>query len=375
MAVIDLNTLLELVGTLNDSNEIGSASDRFRNYLQHNVIRWNEAREYIEEALKRSGDQYNKALQDLINHLGHLLGFQVTYGRYRGVKGQVGFDGFWQSPSDWSFVVETKTTDVYTVRTATILGYINSLVSDGRVKSTTRAIGLYVYGRFDTHTNQLENAITIENRRNQLRVVSVPALLDLLQLKQEYGLTHESVLGLLLPAPIRIDPIVDLIRRVVAQEQEKDGFVSIPSTDAVIPTAILVENVQTSDLILPSTSPTGLKGTKTSSNQGFTGRVVRAVNFRGNRYEVSKWREAFEALLKDLVSLDSKHFEEVAPTLVGKKRPYITTNPEDLRQPGAISGTNLYFETNLSAEYLAKLAWELVTRLGYSQTDLEFEIE
>lgn len=375
MAVIDLNTLLELVGTLNDSSDTGSASERFRNYLQNNVIKWDKAREYIEEALKRSGDQYNKALQDLINHLGHLLGFEVTYGRYRGVKGQVGFDGFWRSPSGWSMVVETKTTDVYTVRTDTLLGYINSLVSDGRVNSTNSAIGLYVYGRFDSHTNQLENAIAIENRRNQLRVVSVPALLDLLELKQEYGLAHDSILGLLLPAPIRIDPIVDLIRRVVAQEQEKDSFISPFADDTVMSASVLTENVPVPG---PSNqSPKHIEGMRINkaSNQGFTGKTVKAVIFRRDRTEVSKWREAFEVVVNSLVHHDRKQFIEVAPTLVGKKRPYFTVNPEELRQPGSIPGTNLYFETNLSAEYLAKVAWELVSRMGFSREDLEFEVD
>jgi hypothetical protein len=51
-------------------------------------------------------------LQDIINHIGRLLGFEVTFGRYRGVAGANGYDGPWQSPTGKRIVVETKTTDV-----------------------------------------------------------------------------------------------------------------------------------------------------------------------------------------------------------------------------------------------------------------------
>lgn len=371
MAAIDLHTLLSLVGSLSDSGEKNSASDRFRDYLKLNVVRWADAREYIEEALKHAGDQYNKALQDLINHLGYLLGFHVTFGRYRGVRGQVGYDGLWQSPSNWSIVVETKTTDVYTVRTDTLLGYINSLVSDGRVTGTSNTIGLYVYGRFDSHTNQLENAIAVENRRNQLRVVSVPALLDLLELKQEYGLAHESILGLLLPAPIRIDPIVDLIRGVVAQEQERDVVSPAFPTDTV--TVDIIES--DANLAHTDTSPISRAKRPKTGSDDFTGKHVRAVNFRGNRHEVTKWREAFETILYALVNYDRQKFEVIARTLIGRKRPYFTTDPTVLRQAAKVVGTDLYFETNLGAQQLTRLAWEMVERMDIDRSELTFEVE
>jgi len=83
MPQIDLYTLLELVGQVNDGAEPDSASERFRNYLQINIQNAADVRAYVQAALQQSGDQYNKALQDLINHIGQLLGFEVVYGRYR----------------------------------------------------------------------------------------------------------------------------------------------------------------------------------------------------------------------------------------------------------------------------------------------------
>lgn len=370
MAAIDLDTLLKLIGNLNDSDDENSASQRFRDYLGKDVDRWTDVGEYIETALRNPGSQYNKALQDLINHIGRLLGFKVTFGRYRGVKGQIGFDGLWQSPSGSSIVVETKTTDAYTVRTATLLGYINSLVSDGFVKDRSKAIGLYIYGRFDQDSNQMENAIEAEHLRNQLRVVSVPALLGLLELKQIYGLPHDSILGLLLPAPIRIDPIVDLISGVVAKEQGRD---TIPSAE--LPNNDSPEETEQSSHPMAGKRVATRNPRLANNSSDFTGQKVKSVTFRGTSHAVKKWREAFEAVLSDLIALDRKSFETIAPTLVGRKRPYISADPSDLRQPGEIAGTSLFFETNLSAQTLTNLAWELIERLGFMRKDLTFEVE
>ena len=365
MASIDLNTLLELVGTLNDTAEKGGASERFRNYLRSNIIHSVDAKAYIEAALARSGDQYNKALQDLINHLGQLLGFDVTFGRYRGVRSQVGFDGLWQSPTGWSVIVETKTTDVYTVRTDTLLGYINTLVSERRIQSRDKALGLYVYGRFDRQTNQLENAIAVENRRDQLRVVSVPALLTLLGLKEDYGLSHESILGLLQPAPIRIDPIVDLISGVVAKEQERDTFLT-PSEEKATVSEFPHETVFTEKTDHPHVRLVG-------QGLDYTNKVVTGIVFQDTRYVASKWRDAFEIVLDLLRESDSKRFEESATTLVGRKRPYFSADSSVLRKGALIKGTDLYFETNLSANHMTRVAFELVDRMGYNRTDLIFE--
>ena len=217
MPVIDLSTLVALVGTLDDSPDHNSAAARFRTYLQEHVQSVSDVRAYTDAALLTKGDQYNKGLQDIINHIGRLLGFEVTFGRYRGVAGANGYDGLWQSPSGTSVVVETKTTDAYTIRTATLLGYINDLVSAGELAKSDEALGLYVYGRFDSGANQLEKSIIAEGRQEHLRVASVETLLHLLELKQAYETAHQTIVQLLLPSPVRVDTVVNLIFDVVSR--------------------------------------------------------------------------------------------------------------------------------------------------------------
>ena len=90
---ITLNQILALVGKLDDSPGTDTPRERFRHFLKENVNEVGQVRDYIEECLRTSGDQYNRALQDLVNYLGRLLEFEVTFGRYQGVQGQIGFDG------------------------------------------------------------------------------------------------------------------------------------------------------------------------------------------------------------------------------------------------------------------------------------------
>jgi negative regulator of replication initiation len=518
MPPIELNTLLELVGPLDDSDDPNSASIRLRNYLAENVQHVGDARAYVNDALSQAGDQYNKALQDSINHVGQLLGFDVQHGRYRGTRGQIGFDGLWQSRTGLTLVVETKTTDVYSVKTATLLGYINDLVSEGHIKKLSDALGLYVYGRLDAQANQLENAIIAEGWRERLRVIHVDALLNLLELKQEYELEHETILSLLLPAPVRVDPLVNLIFDIVSQEKreaieakivepvtelptQKDAkagaYYLLPASDAEDGTPV-IENLHrwldsglwglgqrtgyrkefaTGDRVCfyaarigivaegaiasssfdltPNENPSkvevpyavrlkrvhwldepielaaGFRGQLSafqdrdpnkgwawfvqgtskltdadfnlltgrssrtqqratvpkkptrrgpparlmSISEDYKGKKVTSIVFQGKRYEANSWKDAMLALFEVLRRLNQQNFEEAALTLVGRKRPYITHNLEELRVPQRIPNTSLYVETNLSSNHIAKLCYTLITKMGYQKTALDFQTE
>jgi hypothetical protein len=359
---MSLSELLELVGELKDDSTPNNASERFRRHLQKSIQKVEEVRAYIDEALGQPGEQFNKALQDLINHVGQLLGFEVTYGRYRGVRGENGFDGLWRSQTGWSIVVETKTTDAYSIKTATLLGYINSLISEGQVKDADRVLGLYVYGRYDTQTNQLENTIIAEKRRDSLRVIGVEALLNLLELKQKYSLSHEVVLSLFLPAPVRIDSMVNLIFDVVVegieQAEESENSKDFGSNQQEL------------------SQKEGLVGTETGRirlvqiDEDYTGKTIKGFEFQNQRYDVSSWPEVISKLCSILVSKDEKKFSQIAVAIRGKKRKYISLRKEDLRSARVIPGTSYFFESNFSADDSAKLCYTLIESMGYDRSDL-----
>jgi hypothetical protein len=219
MDFASLEQVLALAGTLEDSQTADSSSARFRRFLQHNVTAVGQIRDYVEECLRSSGGQYNRALQDLINRVGELLGFSVTYGRYKGVHGQVGHDGLWSSPTGFSIVVEVKTSGAFSVNTAVLHNYINELVSQRVIPEEDRTMGLYIFCRDEQDSQQLQNSIVAEKKANLLRVVRAETLLSLAEIVKQYSLKHEHVLSLLRPSGPNADPIIDLMLQLLFEKQ------------------------------------------------------------------------------------------------------------------------------------------------------------
>lgn len=216
---IALKQILDLVGKLDDSPGDETPRERFRRFLEENVREVGQIRDYLQECLGNSGDQYNRALQDLVNHLGRFLGFTITFGRYQGVQSEIGFDGHWESPAGLHVVVEVKTTEVYAVKTAKLVGYVDQLISEKKIPDWDHALGLYVVGRPDPEVRQLEKAIVAERRTHQLRISSVESLLSLAEMMNEYDVSHEDILAILRPSGPTIDFVIDLMARLAAQRE------------------------------------------------------------------------------------------------------------------------------------------------------------
>jgi hypothetical protein len=216
-----LKQILDLVGPLDDSPGDETPRERFRRFLRENVCEVGQIRDYLQECLSCSGNQYSRALQDLVNHLGRSLGFEVTFGRYQGAQSEIGFDGHWRSPTGFHIVVEVKTTEVYAVKTAKLVGYVDQLISEKRITDWDHALGLYVVGRPDPEIKQLEKAIVAEKRTHQLRIISVDSLLSLAEMMNEYDVSHEDILAVLRPSGPTIDVVIDLMARLAAQREAK----------------------------------------------------------------------------------------------------------------------------------------------------------
>jgi hypothetical protein len=212
---MDLQEILDLVGTLDDAGGDESARERFRKYLLKSVTTIGSVRDCIGTCLRNSGPAYNRALQDLVNHAAILVGFGVEFGRYAGVQGQIGHDGLW-SFKEFHIVVEVKTTDAYAIKTATLAGYIDHLISDHKVSDWDHVLGLYVVGRADAALKQLENSIIAEKRTRQMRVATVENILALAELVQDGHISAEEALSLLRPTGVQVDEIVRLLARVAS---------------------------------------------------------------------------------------------------------------------------------------------------------------
>ncbi len=234
-----LSDVLDLIGALNDKPGEDTARERFRRHLRKRITSTGQVRDFVEECLRNSGPQYNRALQDLVNHIGTLLEFEVTFGRYSGVQREIGFDGLWRSPSGTTIVVETKTTDAYSISTATLLNYMNELVSEKRVDPEEEVLGLYVVGRRDNSCRELENSIIAERNTDTLRIISTDHLLSLAELIADNQMGHDSALTILRPSRPSIDPLIDLMTDVIS------------TTGTHAPTPEMVEQVEEERIAYP----------------------------------------------------------------------------------------------------------------------------
>lgn len=217
---VPLSQILTLVGSLDDAQGKDTPRERFRIFLAQNLTEVGQIRDYVQECLMNKGDQFSRALQDLVNHIGRFMGFEVTDGRYQGVRGEIGFDGLWKSPTGLSLVVEAKTTEVYTPKTSALVGYVDELISEKKIPDWENAMGLYVVGRPDPEVHSIENAIVAEKRTEKLRIISVESLLSLAELMNEYDIAHADLLAVLRPSGPRIDPVAQLLAKLAAQTEE-----------------------------------------------------------------------------------------------------------------------------------------------------------
>jgi hypothetical protein len=219
---MSLKVILDLVGDLDDSEGPDTGRTRFWNHLNENVKEVGQIRDYVDECVRSSGDlKYNRALQDLVTHVGHFLGFaEVIPGRYQGVQGKTSYDGLWKSPTGFSIVLEVKTSERYYIKTATLLHYIDDLISDKKISDRNHALGLYVVGRPDDEIPQLETTIRQEGNSERLRIISVDSLLSLAEIMDEYELEHEDILSLLLPTP-KIDAAIELMKSLTTESPKE----------------------------------------------------------------------------------------------------------------------------------------------------------
>ena len=74
-----------------------------------------------------------------------------------------------------------------------------------------------------------------------------------------------------------------------------------------------------------------------------------------------------------MLSFHREQFDNVF-NLRGRKRPYFTRNPNELRSPERINNTDIYVETNLSANSIVKLFKSIIALFGYKENNLSIEV-
>jgi len=118
----------------------------------------------------------------------------------------------------------------------------------------------------------------------------------------------------------------------------------------------------------PVRSGGNVKGTE----KEYTFKSISHIRFNHERYSVKSWKEMLLTICGVLYRSHKKEFTKVF-ALVGRKRPYFSKNPNELRSPEEIGDSGIYVETNLSANSIVRLAYDIISLFNYTERDLVIE--
>ncbi len=122
------------------------------------------------------------AFQDLINEMGRRLGYKVENGLYRGKKNENGFDGLWKAQDDTFIVMESKTSDDYSIQIESVIRYRDEFLREHNVHRDKCSL-LIVYGRDEK--NSLRNTAYGSDERGNIRLISANALFQLVKIAEK----------------------------------------------------------------------------------------------------------------------------------------------------------------------------------------------
>ena len=122
------------------------------------------------------------------------------------------------------------------------------------------------------------------------------------------------------------------------------------------------------------TPPLVTRPTSTVFSESYSGRSISSFHFKGLQYQVRFWKELLTKLCEILNNKHPTEFDKVL-SLRGRKRPYFSHNKDELWEPRRIGSTNIFVETNLSANSIVKLCFTTVALFGYPTKDLRIEAD
>lgn len=182
--------------------------------------------ECISKDKKYKFDTRGFAFQDLVNEMGRRLGYEVENGLYRGKKNEVGFDGLWKAADGAYIIMESKTSDDYSMSIESVVGYRDKLILDHKVSKKKCSI-LVVYGRDDK--GALRNTVKGSDDSKNIRLISANALFQLVKIfsNTQSPVVEKQINNLLLPKDYFVlDNLVELVF-----PETDDDIAAIDDTD------------------------------------------------------------------------------------------------------------------------------------------------
>jgi hypothetical protein len=106
--------------------------------------------------------------------------------------------------------------------------------------------------------------------------------------------------------------------------------------------------------------------------ESYTDKSIKSFTFIGHSHIVRAWDEVLPILCEYLASAHEKDFEKVL-WISDNQKPYFSRYSDQLRIPEKIQETDIYVETRMNPDEVAKTALKLIEAFGYSQDDLSID--
>jgi len=106
-------------------------------------------------------------------------------------------------------------------------------------------------------------------------------------------------------------------------------------------------------------------------HEDFTYTRPAAFEFKGERVEVRTWQQMLIKTCEMLMAFDRERFVnfENDPTMQGRKQKLFSTNPANNRNPHKLKDSELYVETNLSANAMRNLVIKMLQKYSLKTSD------
>lgn len=122
----------------------------------------------------------------------------------------------------------------------------------------------------------------------------------------------------------------------------------------------------------PEADPPGLtRPNSTRSDGDYTGRPIRGFEFDGIEMPVSTYKDLLVLLTNLLRKKYGEGFDSRALALGGRKRRYFSPDPRQLKYAHELEPGGLFVETNLNANLVVKICYEIVRALGLDEDKLK----
>ena len=96
-----------------------------------------------------------------------------------------------------------------------------------------------------------------------------------------------------------------------------------------------------------------------------------AFVFLGSRYPVQAWKDVLQELSVIMYEQHPDIFAERVSELRGTSRVYYSRAPDDLYEPRPVGASGFFLETKWAAQAMLNQCHQLITRFGYSESDLQ----